>query len=259
MSVFRLIAAVCLVLAPALSAHAQIRTVSPDRLARVASPRLSRDSAALSFDTRHMTAGPMNEDDAPSTYRYRMTNSGDAPVGIKDLRTTCSCLTATCTRSSLLPGETADIIVRYDPAGHPGRFERRIFVYTQDGEDPAAVLKLSVDVKAGSDVSGIYPIQKGTIRLRRDEVSFSKGEKAVEKLRFMNVGDKPLSLKCEDMFLPDCLGFSTRPQTVGPQEEGEIVISYDPSKGGERTESAVILKGLGVPPLQSTIKVKMKL
>lgn len=259
MSVARLITTLCLSLASVLSAQAQIRTVPADRLARIASPRLSRDSAALSFDTRHIVAEPMNEDDAPSTYRYVLTNVGDAPLEIKGLKTTCSCLIASCTKRSLLPEETAEIVVRYDPSGHPGRFERKIFVYTQEGDDPSAVLRLSADVKTGSDLSGMYPVQKGTILLRRDAVSFVKGEKAVEKIRFINAGDRQLKLECEPMFLPGYLDFEVRPQTLAPQEEGEIVISYDPSEGGEKAEAAVILKGLGVPPRQSSIKVIMKL
>jgi hypothetical protein len=58
--------------------------------------------------------------------------------------------------------------------------------------------------------------------------------------------------------MPACLGFITEPETVGAGEEGEIVISYDPLKGGERERMPVILKGMGVPPSQSKITVIIK-
>ena len=259
MSYLSFILSACLALTSVLTCGAQIRTVSAEKLAKVASPRLSRDSAALAFDTRHIKAGQMSADDAPSVYRYRLTNAGDGPLEIKRLTTTCSCVTATCSRTSLRPSETTEIVVRYDPEGHSGRFERKIFVYTQDGDDPAAVLRLSVDVTAGSDLSDEYPVQMGHIRLRRAEVMFIKGEKAVEKIRFVNIGKVPVSLECERVFLPECLDFTTRPEMTGPDEEGEMVISYDPEKGGEKAEVPVVIKGLGVPPRQSSIKVKMKL
>ena len=40
-------------------------------------------------------------------------------------------------------------------------------------------------------------------------------------------------------------------------KEGEIVISYDPSKPGAREQMKVILKGLGLPPTKATITVNL--
>jgi hypothetical protein len=41
-------------------------------------------------------------------------------------------------------------------------------------------------------------------------------------------------------------------------QEGEIVISYDPSKPGAREQMKVILKDLGLPPTKATITVNIK-
>jgi hypothetical protein len=154
------------------------------------------------------------------------------------------------------PGERAEITVRYNPKGHPGRFERRIFVYASGENDPAAVLKLTVNVENGKDLSGVWPVQMGPIRLRRSSVEFVRGRKAVEKLRFINLSGKPLKLQCEETFLPECLGFAA--DMVEDGQEGEIVISYDPSKPGAREQMKVILKDLGLPPTKATITVNIK-
>ena len=58
--------------------------------------------------------------------------------------------------------------------------------------------------------------------------------------------------------LPSCLNFRVEPEIVNAGEEGEIIITYDPAKGGVRDRMPVILKGLGVPPSQSTINVIIK-
>lgn len=254
-------------MASAVTASAQLRMVSKEKLESVSNPRHSADSAWLAFDSRHIIAEPMNEDDAPRTFIYRFTNVGNETVTIKRLVSTCSCAGAVCPVREVAPGASAEISVRYNPKGHPGKFERKVFVYTQDGNDPAAVLRLSVDVSTGSDLSGEWPVQMGAIRLRRSEVTVPAVEKAVEQLRFINVGDKPLTLEADSNFLPECLSVtfglagqdpSFRSVTISAGAEGVIRLSYDPSLPGPRETMKVILKGLGLPPSQSSITIKRK-
>ena len=242
-------------MASAMTAAAQLRMVSKEKLEQVSDPRHSADSAFLAFDTRHIVAEPMNEDDAPKTFVYRFTNVGEHALQIKRLVSSCSCAAAVCTVKEVAPGASAEISVRYNPAGHPGRFERKVFVYTQDGNDPSAVLKLSVDVSTGADLSGEWPVQIGSIRFRRSEVTFKAGEKAVETLRFINAGDRPLTLDVDRDFLPACLSVSFDQDSVEPGEEGVIRIAFDPSMSGVRESMKVILKGLDLPPSRSTITV----
>lgn len=241
----------------ALTASAQMRIISRDKVEAVSNPRLSVDSASLAFETKHIVAEPMTEDDAPKTFVYRFKNVGDKEVKIVRLVSTCSCAAATCSVKSVAPGASAEISVKYYPKGHPGRFERKVFVYTQEGNDPAAVLRLSVDVESGSDHSTQWPVQMGGIRLRSTEVTFTQGRKAVETISFINLTGKTLKLECETMFLPQCFAFSSEPVDNGA--EGKITITYDPAKPGVRDNVKLILKGLGLPPSQSSITIKTTL
>ena len=258
MNLYRIILLTTAVMASTMTAVAQLRIIPKEKIANVANPRLSADSLALDFDTRHIVAQPMSEDDAPVTFVYTFTNVSGQPLEILRLMSTCSCVNATASKRHVLPGEKAEISVRYNPAGHPGKFERRVFVYTTDGNDPAAVLKLTVDVANGSDISGIWPVQLGPIRMRRSDVEFVKGQKAVEKLRFINLSGKSVRLECEDAFMPECLAFRTEPQVVEDGQEGEIIITYDPSKPGAKQQMKVILKGLNLPPSRSSITINCR-
>jgi hypothetical protein len=258
MALIRFIMVCAAVMLSFMTADAQLRMVSKEKLQEVANPALSADSASLSFEQKHIIAEPMNEDDAPTTFAYRFTNVGKEAVAIKRLVSTCSCASAVCPVKEVAPGASAEISVVYNPKGHPGKFERKIFVYTQDGNAPAAVLKLSVEVATGVDLSREWPVQMGSIRLRRSEVAFSAGAKGVEQLRFINISGRPLTLQCEEPFLPDCLSFRTEPAVVEDGAEGVIVISYDPSLPGARESVNVILKGLGLPPTKSSITVRIK-
>ena len=240
----------------ASAASAQMRIISRDKVDEVSNPTLSSDSASLVFDTTHITAEPMNEDDAPKNFVYTFKNTGKETIEILRLVSTCSCATATCSVKSVAPGASAKINVRYNPKGHPGRFERKVFVYTQDGNNPAAILKLFVDVSNGSDYSTLWPVQMGGIRMRTTEVTFTQGKKAVETINFINLSGKSLKLECETMFLPACLSFSS--ELVENGKEGVIQITYDPTKPGARESLKLILKGLGLPPSQSSITIRIK-
>ena len=252
----RIILTFFLLLGVSVCAKAQMKILPREKIDNVANPRLSPDSAALKFETRHIVAEPINEDDAPSTYIFRFENVGQRTLNVDRLVSTCSCASASIDKKEVKPGERAEITVRCNPKGHPGRFERRIFVYTSGEGDPAAVLKLTVNVENGKDLSGVWPVQMGPIRLRRSSVEFVQGQNAVEKLRFINLSGKPLKLQCEETFLPDCLDFTA--DMVEDGQEGEIVISYDPSKPGAREQMKVILKDLGLPPTKATITVNIK-
>lgn len=236
-------------------AQAQLRMIPRERVESVAFPEHSSDSAAMQFDRKHINAGTMNEDDAPSTFVYKFTNVGKETLVIKRLTSSCSCVSAVCTVREVTPGASAEISVRYNPKGHPGRFERRVFVYTQDGDCPSAILSLTVDVSAGKDMSREWPVQMGKIRMRRSEITFSASEKGVEKLRFINVGRTPLRLDFDKAFLPECLSVRSEPEIVAPGAVGMIVVALDPSRTGVRETMKVIVGGLGVPPSQSSITV----
>lgn len=234
-------------------ASAQLKLVSPDKLKSVNSPELSKDSAALNFVTKHIVAQRMSEDDAPKTYTFEFTNTGRGKLEIKRLVTTCSCAQAICLKREVASGEKAEIQVTYNPKGHPGKFERKIFVYTQDGDNPAAVLRLSVDVENSLDLSGQYPLSMGKIRVRRKVVRFKEGEDAVEKLRFVNVSGRVLRFDCDRAFLPECIQFYAPP--TRPLEEAEMVVRYDSTKPGAREKLTIFLNDLGLPPSQSALTV----
>lgn len=239
----------------AMAAQAQIRIIPREKLEAVASPRLSSDSSSLSFNARLIEAGSMREDSAPEVFKYEMTNVGREPINVLRLQTTCSCVTATIGQNKLKPGEKTSLSVRYDPKGHLGRFEHKVFVYTQEGNAPAAALRLVVEVESGSDLAGSYQVHMGRIALRNRTVTFRKDVKSVETLNFVNLSGRSLKLECEDMFLPQCISFHTEPAVLDDGQEGEIVISYDPSKGLPGARVPLILKNLGVSPGASTINI----
>ena len=259
MNRIRLISLLCFLLFCVPAAQAQVRIISREKLDSVSNPKLAPNSNALEFDRLHITAEPMTEDDTPESFTYTFRNKSQSSLTVSRIVSTCSCVQATCDRKVVAPGEYATVKVVYDPKGHPGSFERKIFIYTDEYIQPSATLRLSVKVSSGADKSGQFPVDMGKIRLRSKEVKVSAKGRSVETLVYMNVSDAPLTLRCEDMLLPDCLQFRSEPETVGKGEEGQIVITYDPAADGKkRKEYLLVLKDMGLPPSQSSIKIKVE-
>lgn len=145
MSIRKIIYAAVLVFV-SFSATAQIRIIPKERLDSIANPPLAAESAYMMFEELNIKAQPMLETDAPKTFEYRFENTGTQPVTISRLVSTCSCASASYNKKTVPPGHKGTIYLRYNPEGHPGRFVRRVFVYTGENKQPSAVLRLSVVV-----------------------------------------------------------------------------------------------------------------
>ena len=247
---------ICLCLA--FDVQAQIQVLSRAELEGVENPSLSEDASNLKFKVESIIADEMTEDGGIKSFTYIFRNVGADTLHIDRLVTSCSCAVATYNQKSIAPDKEGEITVKYNPKGHPGRFERKIFVYTGGYKAPAAILRLVVNVEVGADVSGTYQVPMGKLRLRRAEIIVRRGEKAVEKCACINVSDAPVKVTCNQYLLSPALKFKAQPLILEPGQEGMIVIEYDPSVKEDRSELLIMLNGLGVPPSQSVLKVKLK-
>lgn len=64
---------------------------------------------------------------------FRFVNEGDVPLVIKKINKSCSCMTASYFRRPVLPGETGEIKIKYEPHKvEPGKFHKVIQIYTNE-------------------------------------------------------------------------------------------------------------------------------
>lgn len=246
-----------------VAAGAQIRTVPKEVLDSIANPVEADCSSLMEFDTKRIVTGEIGEDEVP-VYSFSFVNKGSRPLEIRRITTSCGCVAAKCTKPVISPGDSGKISVTYYPKGHPGKFERRIFVYTDlSDKRPTAVLSLCVNVRQGVDRSYWFPHQMGSIRMKVKEFTFRSDMKDVVCLDFLNSGDAPVTPGIAEEFLPDYIRAWCETPDVEPGKEGEICISFDPVRfSGSKAAGAgvngpvrvpLILEGLGVSPGASTI------
>lgn len=213
----------------------------------------------MEFETKRIDAGKIKESDTPE-YVYSFVNRGSETIEITGLTANCSCVQPVFDKKRVAPGEKGSIRVTYHAEGHPGQFERRIYVYTNLLEDKAtAVLELRVEVEDNGDRARWFPVEMGNVRFKTSEHRFRGDMKDVVDLAFLNVGKKPVSLRPLRKSLPAYLEAWCETPEVGPGEEGTISIAFDPSKyKGQKESVPVVIEGTGASANVSTIMITIK-
>jgi len=105
----------------------------------------SRGAAALAWDTLAIDriAG-LGTSSMEVVFHFR--NSGDAPVIITSVQTSCGCTSVALDKGNYSPGQTGELKVTYYFAGQVGRQEKTVSVTTSDAPDRPTVLALRVKI-----------------------------------------------------------------------------------------------------------------
>ena len=72
--------------------------------------------------------GKINENDGKVTTVFEVTNTGDEPLIMNQVQTSCGCTARDFTKSPIAPGAKGNVTVTYNPAGRPGSFKKTITV-----------------------------------------------------------------------------------------------------------------------------------
>ena len=155
------------------------------------------------------------------------------------MQTTCGCAAATYGRQPVRTGGEGTVTVTYHPKGHPGSFDRRIFVYTQLSDKmPTAILHLTGTVIASELTDDDYPYAMGTLRLKQQSVRFAREGLQSERIECLNTGGKAMRPRCDD----------------------HLVIGFDPAQATHRppAQLPLILEGPDVPPSGRTLQIRFE-
>lgn len=240
--------------------RAQIRIVSRAKLDSLAHPATAKGAAeAMRFERTLIDAGHIGEDDAPSPYTFRWHNTGGAPLVITRVQTTCGCAVAAWDKKPVAPDGEGSVTVTYHPKGHPGVFDRRIFVYTQlSDKEPTAILNLRGAVTASLRTDDDYPHAMGALRLKQRTVRFSDARREQsERIECLNAGDKPLTPLCDEGFAATGLSFACEPATLAPGAKGDLVVRFDPAKAAQPLRrTPLLIGGPDAPPSQRMLWIE---
>ena len=96
-----------------------------------------KTTVSLSETEKNFGSIPLNE---KREHVFKLVNTGDKPLVVYDVVTSCGCTKAEYSKEPIRPGETLDLKVIYN-AEDKGRFRKSLKIYCNTEESP---LKLSV-------------------------------------------------------------------------------------------------------------------
>ncbi len=109
-------------------------------LVTLAAPKIASDT--LSYDFGTVLEGTV------VSHTFVLTNSGDAPLTVSGVTTSCGCTTAALAKSTLAPGESVDLTVHFNSAHYQGQVQKTVYVRSDDPATPQLTLSLSGTVTA---------------------------------------------------------------------------------------------------------------
>lgn len=80
-------------------------------------------------------------------HRFTFENTGDSPLVIDKVTTSCGCAAAMISKRTLAPGEKGDIMVHLSTRGYKGRIEKYIVIESNDPRSPEVYLTISADIE----------------------------------------------------------------------------------------------------------------
>jgi hypothetical protein len=137
----------------------------------------------LTLDATHFDFGKIPADTKVS-HKFKVTNTGKAPLNITRLNPSCGCTSTVLGKWTLMPDESTEIEVNFNPAGFRGLSRKSIQVVSDDPASPTTTLTFEADV--------VREIMPSTDSVFFQDVVRTVPRKASVKLSSGN--DKPVKL-----------------------------------------------------------------
>ena len=87
--------------------------------------------ADIELSTALIDLGTISQDDGKQLLRLSFTNTGDVPLVVTEVRTSCSCMSVDYKREKVMPGERGTINITLNPSKAPkGQYLRVMQIYS---------------------------------------------------------------------------------------------------------------------------------
>jgi hypothetical protein len=182
-------------------------------------------------------------------HEFVFTNTGNAPLLIKRVTTSCGCTAALVSEEKILPGKEGRISVQFDTRGYFGQVTKQIYVESNDPVEPTKVLEIQAEIEVPPSPRlelDVYNYDAGLIL---------SGEELPVKIRVSNKGELDLQVEFSHRQATFFAGEKkiTGPLKIGPGRSQEIIIRLSTDNRTGMLREYVLLKSND--PLRSTVSV----
>lgn len=218
--------------------------------AAIAAPRVQWINPDYDF-------GAIAEADGVASGEFRFVNTGDEPVTVTGVHTSCGCTTAKMPREAVNPGDTAVIAVQYDPTGRPGKFEKKVTVKFADGIPRASLRVHGVVIGTTRTLQTRYPVDAGVMRLHSSVIPFGDVKKSGAKSDFLEVYNASRDTIVPVWSgMPEYLSVAPEDNKIAPGQQAVYNLMFSGYRSplyGLVTDSVFIASGPGATPVKVDI------
>jgi len=105
---------------------------------------ISKGAAEIQFDRTEFQFGTVNEGDVVEA-KFVVINSGKTDLIITKVQPSCGCTVPEWPRTAIKPGESGEILAKFNTAGKPNRQSKTLTLYTNTAKG-REILKLTGSV-----------------------------------------------------------------------------------------------------------------
>jgi hypothetical protein len=167
-------------------------------------------------------------------HRFAFSNTGDAPLNVEKVSSSCGCTAALASAKVLAPGESGEIQASFDSARFRGAINKTVYLYTNDPARPMVQLQIKGTVREEVTLEPQL-VNFGTVSPKRTVTA---------KVVLVNQGEQEVRLGKAETTAPELTaGLSS--ETVPPRGKATITLTLTPKPGQARFSGYVLFKASG--------------
>jgi len=190
----------------------------------------------LEVDAIHHDFGPVVQGTKVS-HRFKLSNTGDAPLNILRMNSSCGCTSTLLGKARLEPGESTELEVSFNSAGLRGPANKSVQVVTDDPAAPDRTLTFQADV-----VGDIQPSER--------EVRFqdlAPGDRRKTSVKLESSSGRAIAVTDVKLSEAPWLGVATREEGQAVYVDFELLARDLPADRSSGTDTVVLYLNNGAP------------
>ena len=180
--------------------------------------------------------GDVSVTDGPLTCTYTLTNTGQEPIAIFEVVTSCGCTNVVWTKEPIQPGKTGTVSATYKNEDGPMPFDKTLTVYISGIKRPVILRLRGVVHEKKKTLSELYGAQKlGAFGIKNRQLktgNLKQAQKISEQVSVANLGKKPLQVTWTDVSEELTLSVEPNPIPAGSTATLTYTVSANLEKYG---------------------------
>ncbi|MDR1336779.1 MAG: DUF1573 domain-containing protein [Tannerella sp.] len=174
--------------------------------------------------------GLVEEEAGFASHVFEVQNTGDAPLLISHVQSSCGCTQPQWTKEPVPPGRSGYVEIAFDPVNRPGPFQKYVTIFTND-KRPRLRLTIKGDVvPKRATLQRAFHDTIGTVQLERKAFLFytvRPGAEVRQEIWIRNFSNEDVTLSLEDV--PEYIRLEAPPVLTGGKAE-RLKITLDASR-----------------------------